>query len=106
MEWNSKISFFENMAQELGIQYKRYTVLYHPSLNGRIEGFHNFLKACLFKHVSSKLEWNDEVPLACAAYNFMPNENSRGSPFFLMFARVPILPFKYFIRTQSTIHGK
>ena len=50
------------------------------------------MKACLSKHVISKLEWDDVVPLACAAYNFMPNENSRESPFFLMFARDPILP--------------
>ena len=74
------------------MQYKKYTAPYHPSLNGKIEGFLNFLKACLSKHVSSKLEWDDVVPLACAAYNFMPNENSRESPFFLMFARDPILP--------------
>ena len=46
----------------------------------------NFLKACLAKHVSGKLEWDEVTPLACAAYNFMPNENSRESPFFLMFA--------------------
>ena len=87
-----KNQLFESIAQELGIQYKRYTALYHPSSNSRIEGFHNFLKACLSKDVSSKLEWDDVVPLACAAYNFMPNENSRESPFFMMFSRDPILP--------------
>ena len=81
----------QGIAQELGIQYKKYTAPYHPSSNGRIEGFHNFLKACLSKHVSSKLEWDNVVPLACAAYNFMPNKNSRESPFFLMFTRDPIL---------------
>ena len=30
--------------------------------------------------------------LACAAYNFIPNEHSKESPFFLMFGRDPILP--------------
>ena len=86
-----KNQLFESIAQELGIWHKKYTTPYHPSSNGRIEGFHNLLKACLSKHVSSKLEWDDVVPLACAGYNFMPNENSRESPFFLMFARDPVL---------------
>ena len=82
MEFKNQL--FESIAQKLGIQYKRYTAPYHLSSNSRIEGFHNFLKASLSKHVSSKLEWDDIVPLACAAYNFMPNENSKELPFFLM----------------------
>ena len=32
------------------------------------------------------------MPLACAAYNFIPNEHSKESPFFLMFGRDPVLP--------------
>ena len=32
------------------------------------------------------------VPLVCATYNFIPNEHSKESPFFLMFGRDPILP--------------
>ena len=31
------------------------------------------------------MEWDDVIPLACAAYNFVPNEHSKESPFFLMF---------------------
>ena len=38
------------------------------------------------------LEWDILVPLACAAYNFIPNEHSKESPFILMFGRDPILP--------------
>ena len=87
-----KNELFTQVAQELGVEYKIYTPPYHPQSNGRIEGFHNFLKACLSKHVSSKLEWDDVVPLACAAYNFMPNEHSKESPFFLMFGREALLP--------------
>ena len=35
----------------------------------------------------------DEVcTLATAAYNFLPNEHSRESPFFIMFGRDPKLP--------------
>ena len=39
-----------------------------------------------------QLEWDVLVPLACAAYNFIPNEHSKESPFFLMFERDPVLP--------------
>ena len=83
---------FEQVTKELGIKYKKYTPLYCPASNGHIEGFRNFLKACISKHISPRLEWTDVVPLACAAYNFVPNEHSHESPFFLMFGRDPVLP--------------
>ena len=89
-EFKNKI--FEQIAKELGVVYKLYTPPYHPASNGRIEGFHAFLKACISKHISLQLEWDDLVPLACAAYNFIPNEHSKESPFFLMFGRDPVLP--------------
>ena len=44
-EFKNKI--FEQVAKELGIVYKLYTPPYHPASNGRIEGFHAFLKACI-----------------------------------------------------------
>ena len=50
-----KNELFNNVAKELGVEYKIYTPPYHPQSNGRIEGFHNFLKACLSKHASSRL---------------------------------------------------
>ena len=69
-----------------------YTLSYHLASNGRIEGFHVFLKACIAKHVAPQLEWDDLIPLACTAYNFLPNEHSKESPFFLMFERDLVLP--------------
>ena len=89
-EFKNKV--FEQVSKELGLQYKLYTPPYHPASNGRIEGFHAFLKACIAKHVAPQLEWDVLVPLACAAYNFIPNEHSKESPFFLMFGRDPALP--------------
>ena len=74
-EFKNKI--FEQVAKELGVVYKFYTPPYHPTSNGRIEGFHAFLKACISKHIAPQLQWDDLVPLACAAYNFIPNEHSK-----------------------------
>ena len=79
-----KNQLFEKIAKELGVKYKIYTAPYQPSSHGHIEGFHNFLKACISKHVSSQLDWTSVIPLTCAAYNFLPNENSKESPFFLI----------------------
>ena len=73
------------MVMELVVKHKIYTAPYRPLSNGHIEGFHNFPKACISKHVSPRLEWTCVVPLACAAYNFLPNEHSKESPLFLMF---------------------
>ena len=87
-----KNKMFEQIAKELGLEYKPYTPPYHPASNGRIEGFDAFLKACIGKHVAPQLEWDVLIPLACAAYNIIPNEHSKESPFFLMFGRDPVLP--------------
>ena len=70
-----KNKIFEQIAKELGVVHKFYTPPYHPASNGRIEGFHAFLKVCISKHIAPQLEWDDLVPLACAAYNFIPNEH-------------------------------
>ena len=78
-----KNKLFEQVAHELGIEHKVYSPPYHPVSNGRIEGFHSFLKACLAKHISNSLEWDEMVHLACSVYNFLPNEHSREAPFFL-----------------------
>ena len=100
-----KNALFEEVAQEIGVQYKVYTPPYHPQSNGRIEGFHSFLKACLSKHITPKLEWDEVVPLACAAYNFLPNEHSKESPFFLMFGRDPLLPLNKLLQPKVRYMG-
>ena len=102
-EFKNKI--FEQVAKEVGVVYKLYTPPYHPASNGRIEGFHAFLKACISKHISPQLEWDDLVPLACAAYNFIPNEYSKESPFFLMFRRDPVLPLNTLLEPKIWYMG-
>ena len=63
----------------------RVTPIYSPQCNGRIKGFHRFLKACIGKQLQQGLEWDDLVWKATAAYNFFPTESSGFSPFFLMY---------------------
>ena len=101
-----KNKIFEHVAKELGVVYKLYTPPYYPASNGRIEGFHGFLKACISKHIAPQLEWDDLVPLACAAYNFIPNEHSKESPFFLMFGRDPVLPLNTLLEPKIRYLGE
>ena len=58
-----------------------FTPIYSPQCNGRIEGFHKFLKTTTAK----QLEWDNLVWKATAVYNFFPTESSGVVIFFLMF---------------------
>ena len=100
-----KIKLMEEVSEELGVEHKIYSPPYRPQSNARIESFHYFLKACIAKHIAPQLEWNDIVPLACAAYNFLPNEHSRESPFFLMFGRDPLLPLTKLLKPKIRYLG-
>ena len=64
---------------------QKFTPIYSPQCNGRIEGFHRFLKACISKQLENKVELDDLVWKVTAAYNFFPTESSGIAPFFLMF---------------------
>ena len=51
------------------------------------------------------MEWDDVVPLACAAYNFLPNEHSKESPFFLMFGREARISLNTMFQSQIRYLG-
>ena len=95
----------EEVSKELGVEYKIYSPHYRPQSNERVESFHYFLKACIAKHIAPQLEWDDIVPLACAAYNFPPNEHLRESPFFLIFGRDPLLPLTKLLKPKVRYLG-
>ena len=56
-------------------------------------------------HITPQIEWDDVIPLACVAYNFLPNEHSRESLFFLMFGRDAILPLNKLLQPQVRYLG-
>ena len=92
-----KNKLFEDVAKQLGVVYKSYTPPYRPQCNGKIEGFHKYLKSCIAKHVVNNMEWDEFTDLAMAAYNFVPNITLKESPFFLMFSRDPYMPLNQLI---------
>ena len=96
---------FLQVAEQLGVERKIYTPPYQPQSNGRIEGFHNFLKSCLAKHISRNREWDDVAPLATASYNWLPNQHSKESPFFVMFGRDALTNLKHLISPKLRYMG-
>ena len=100
-----KNKLMEEVIKELGVEYQVYSPPYRPQSNGRIESFHYFLKAFIPKHINPQLEWDDVVPLACAAYNCLHNEHSRESPFFLMYGRDPLLPLNKLLQPKIRYLG-
>ena len=63
----------------------RTSPIYSSQCNGRIKGFHKFLKATIGKQLQKGLEWDDVIPKTTSAYNFFPTQSSKKAPFFLMF---------------------
>ena len=90
-----KNGLFSQVAEQLGVERKIYMPPYRPQSNGRIEGFHNFLKSCLAKHISRNREWDDVAPLATTSYNWLHNQHSKESPFFVMFGRDALTNLKW-----------
>ena len=85
-----KNKLFKEVVKKLGTEFSIHSPPYRPQSNGKIEGFHRFLKMCISKHISHRLEWDELTPMATACYNFFPNCNTRGSVFFILFRRDPI----------------
>ena len=95
----------KHICEELGIKHV-FSPVYTPQANGRLEGCHHFLKACIAKHIRGMdLEWDKLVPLAVLAYNFFPCQSARESPFVLMFRRDPIAPIAKLLEPRLRYYG-
>ena len=85
-----KNEVFREVLQKLGTEKLIHSPQYRPQSNGRIEGFHRYLKACIAKHMRNGLEWDQITAMATAAYNYFPNMSAKESVFFLMYGRDPV----------------
>ena len=85
-----KNEVFREVLQKLGTEKLIHSPPYRPQSNGRIEGFHRYLKACIAKHMRNGLEWDQIMAMATAAYNYFPNMSAKESAFFLMYGRDPV----------------
>ena len=85
-----KNEVFREVVQKLGTEKLIHSPPYRPQSNGRIEGFHRYLKACITKHMRNGLEWDQIMAMATAAYNYFPNMSAKESAFFLKYGRDPM----------------
>ena len=96
----------KQVCEELDIK-QVFSPVYTPQSNGRLEGWHRFLKACIAKHIrGADVEWDDLIPLAVSAYNFFPCQSSKESPFVLMFGRDPITPIAKLLEPKLKFYGE
>ena len=85
-----KNEVFKEMLQKLGTEKLIHSPPYRPQSNGRIEGFHRYLKACIARHMHTGMKWDEVTAMATAAYNYFPNMSAKESAFFLMYGRDPV----------------
>ena len=85
-----KNEVFKEMLQKLGTEKLIHSPPYRPQSNGRIEGLHHYLKACMAKHMRTGMEWDEVTAMVTAAYNYFPNMSAKESAFFLMYGRDPV----------------
>ena len=57
------------------------------------------------KHISRNREWDDVAPLATASYNWLPNQHSKESPFFVTFGRDTLTNLKHLINPKLRYMG-
>ena len=96
----------KQICDELEIK-QVFSPVYTPQANGRLEGWHRFLKSCIAKHIrGADVEWDDLIPLAVSAYNFFPCQSSKESPFVLMFGRDPITPIAKLLEPRLKFYGE
>ena len=57
------------------------------------------------KHISRNREWDDVAPLATTSYNWLPNQHSKESPFFVMFGRDALTNLRHLISPKLRYMG-
>ena len=100
-----KNEVFRDVLQKLGTEKLIHSPPYRPQSNGRIEGFHRYLKVCITKHMRNGLEWDQIMAMATAAYNYFPNMSAKESAFFLMYGRDPVNKLSSILNTPRRYLG-
>ena len=80
----------KEVLHRLNTEHK-FTTVYFPRGNSRLENSHTLLKRCGSKYMGMLNEqWDKCLNLATYAFNILPSSDSSSSPYFLAFGREPL----------------
>ena len=68
-EFKNKLS--KEVVEKLGTEFSIQSPPYRPQSNGKIEGFHRFLKTCIGKHINYGLEWDEQQHVITSSQTVM-----------------------------------
>ena len=69
----------------------KFTMVYFPKGNSRLENSHALLKRCMSKYMDMLNEqWDKCLNLAMYAFNISPSADNSNSPYFLVFGKEPL----------------
>ena len=92
--------------RELNIDHVT-TSVYHPQANGKVERFHRTLHDALAKLARDNLEmWDVYLEQVLSAIRVSVSETTGHSPFFLLYARDPVLPLDNILRPRRKYMGE
>jgi transposase InsO family protein len=76
---NFASKFFGDITNMLGVKHV-YTSAYRPSTNGQVERFNSTLADTLVVLTNKKRDWDEEIGLACHAYNTTVHSSTGYAP--------------------------
>ena len=69
----------------------KFTMLYFPRGNPRLENLHAFLKRSISKYIDLlHVEWDRCLNLATYAFNISPSSDNCSSPYYIVYGKEPI----------------
>ena len=87
-----KNHLLDQVLKQLWIKWI-FSTPYHPQSNGKLEGFHKYLKPTLKMLCKKDLSnWDKYINQALASYRVTPNLATAETPFFLFYGRYSNLP--------------
>ena len=68
----------------------KFTMVYFPRGNSRLENSHALLKRCMSKYMDINEQWDKCLNLATYAFNIAPSSDNSSCPYFLVFGKEPL----------------
>ena len=79
-----------NVLNRLNTEH-RFTMVYLPRGNSRLENSHALLKGSISKYIDIlDIEWDKCLKLAMYAFNISPSSDNGSSPYYIVYGKEPI----------------